>query len=141
MIFFGRYTNDVERICFMFEWLLNGYQALLHDIAEFTVYTLELIGIIIIIIGSFRAILQVVSSLRKKNAPNVVISLGRALAIALEFKMGAEIVNTVIVRDLKELCILGVVIALRAILAVLIHWEIKKERVGSQENNKPTQSD
>ena len=125
----------------MFEWLLNGYQALLHDIAEFTVYTLELIGIIIIIIGSFRAILQVVSSLRKKNAPNVVISLGRALAIALEFKMGAEIVNTVIVRDLKELCILGVVIALRAILAVLIHWEIKKERVGSQENNKPTQSD
>ena len=107
---------------------LNGYEILLHNVAELTVHTLELIGILLIIIGSFRAIAHVLSSIRKKSANNVVITLGRALAVALEFKMGAEIVNTVIVRDLKELCILGVVIALRAVLALLIHWEIKNER-------------
>ena len=107
---------------------LNGYEILLHNVAELTVHTLELIGILIIIIGSFRAIAHVLSSIRKKSANNVVITLGRALAVALEFKMGAEIVNTVIVRDLKELCILGVVIALRAVLALLIHWEIKNEK-------------
>jgi uncharacterized membrane protein len=37
-------------------------------------------------------------------------------------------VNTVIIRDLKELLVLGIVIALRAILALLIHWEIKNEK-------------
>ena len=42
--------------------------------------------------------------------------------------MGAEIVNTVIVRDIKELLILGLVILIRAVLAILIHWEIKNER-------------
>ena len=110
------------------EQLLNGYEHILHNVAEFTVHTLELIGILIIIVGSVRAIVQVLSSIKKKSSNNVVITLGRALAVALEFKMGAEIVNTVIVRDLKELCILGVVIALRAVLALLIHWEIKNEK-------------
>ena len=57
-----------------------------------------------------------------------MVDLGRALALALEFKMGAEIVNTVIVRNLEELGILAIVIALRAILALLIHWEIKNEK-------------
>ena len=42
--------------------------------------------------------------------------------------MGAEIVNTVIVRNLAELGTLAIVIALRAILSLLIHWEIKNER-------------
>ena len=41
--------------------------------------------------------------------------------------MGAEIIKTVIARDLQELAILGVIIGLRAILALLIHWEIKTE--------------
>ena len=56
-----------------------------------------------------------------------MVELGRTLALALEFKMGAEIVNTVIIRDLKELGILAIIIALRAFLALLIHWEIKSE--------------
>ena len=41
--------------------------------------------------------------------------------------MGAEIIKTVIARNLQELAILGVIIGLRAILALLIHWEIKTE--------------
>ena len=120
---------------YMMDRFLNGYEMILHDLAEFTVHTLELIGILIIIIGSVRAIVQVLSSIKKKSANNVVITLGRALAVALEFKMGAEIVNTVIVRELRELCILGVVIALRAVLAVLIHWEIKNEKHGDATQN------
>lgn len=111
-----------------FEKLMNGYEGVLEYVAEFTVHTLELIGIVIIIIGSVRALWQAVSNYKKKVPTSVIIALGRSLALALEFKMGAEIVNTVIVRDLKELLVLGVVIALRAILALLIHWEIKNEK-------------
>ena len=49
--------------------------------------------------------------------------------------MGAEIVNTVIVRELNELGILAIVIALRAILSILIHWEIKNEKKSVLETN------
>lgn len=111
-----------------FEKLMDGYGHLLHYVAEITVHTLELVGIIIIVVGSIRALVHAISNYRHKVSTSVIIELGRSLALALEFKMGAEIVNTVIIRDLKELLVLGIVIALRAILALLIHWEIKNEK-------------
>lgn len=64
-----------------------------------------------------------------------MIGLGKTLALALEFKMGAEIVKTVIVRDLTELGILAIVITLRAILYLLIHWEIKNEKMSEREEH------
>lgn len=107
---------------------VDGYEKLLHTVAVFTIYSLELIGIFIIIIGTFKALTLVFSKLAKKQPVNIVINLGKSLALALEFKMGAEIINTVVVRDLKELGILAVVILIRALLSLLIHWEIKNER-------------
>ena len=121
-----------------FEHLLNGYEEVLHFIAEMTVYTLELIGIFIIIVGSFRVLMQAITSLKKKLPTNIIIALGRSLALALEFKMGAEIVKTVIIHDLKELLVLGIVIALRAVLALLIHWEIKNEKKEEEHNAEHT---
>jgi len=108
--------------------LMNGYESLLHHVAEFMVYTLELIGILIIAVGSIKALILLARRFRHPSPFNIVINLGRSLALALEFKMGAEIINTVIVRDLKELATLAVVILIRALLAVIIHWEIKMER-------------
>ena len=116
-----------------FDTIMDGYGAILHFLAELTVHSLELIGIFIIIVGSFRALVQLLIRIRTKQPINVMIELGRALALGLEFKVGAEIVNTVIVREIRELLILGMVIALRAVLAILIHWEIKNERKDEQE--------
>ena len=115
---------------------VDVYSAILHFIAEITVHTLELVGISIIIVGSIRAIMHTLRRLKNKQPINVMIELGRTLALALEFKMGAEIVNTVIIRDLKELGVLAIVIALRAVLAVLIHWEIKNERKDEEMKHK-----
>ena len=111
-----------------FEGIMGGYENLLRFVAEITVCTLELVGILIIIGGSFKAIVQLFSGLNHRKKTNIIIDLGRTLALALEFKMGAEIINTVIVRDIAELGTLAVVIALRAILSLLIHWEITNER-------------
>lgn len=118
----------------IFESIMNGYDAVLRFVAEFTVHTLELVGICIIIFGSVKAIVQAVTHLRKKDSTSVIIVLGRSLALALEFKMGAEIVNTVIIHDLRELAVLAIVIALRAVLALLIHWEIKTEKDEESKN-------
>ena len=119
--------------------VMAGYREMVHVVGEITVDTLELIGIFIIVVGSFRALAQLLIRLRTKQPINVMIELGRALALGLEFKMGAEIVNTVIVREIRELLILGLVILLRAVLAILIHWEIKNERAHDKEKEqKPT---
>ena len=121
---------------------MGGYEQVLHFIAEITVHTLELIGIFIIIIGSAKAIFQLFSKLKRAHKTNIIIDLGKTLALALEFKMGAEIVNTVIVRDLAELGTLAIVIALRTILSLLIHWEIKNEKRSElNENEKNTNSE
>ncbi len=125
---FIKSASEKNRRKNMFENFLHGYETVLHYIAELTVNTLELVGVLIIIIGSFRAIIKYATTLRSNTRSNIFIDLGRTLAFALEFKMGAEIVNTVIIRDLRELGILAIIIALRAILSVLIHWEIKSEK-------------
>ena len=119
-----------------FENFIGDYGNVVHHIAEFSVYTLELIGILIIILGTINAIAMFFDNIIKKHHSNIVISLGKSLALALEFKMGAEIINTVIVRDLNELGILAVVVAIRALLAILIHWEIKAENKDAKEKEK-----
>ena len=41
--------------------------------------------------------------------------------------MGAEILKTVLVRSMNEIFILGAIILLRALLSLMIHFEIKAE--------------
>ena len=105
-------------------------------LAEITASTLELVGILIIIVGSFRALLHLIKFLIKKQPLRVVVELGKALSLALEFKMGAEIIKTVIIHNLEELAILGVVIVIRALLAFIIHWEIRIEGKEHEIENK-----
>ncbi|MBR7185137.1 MAG: DUF1622 domain-containing protein [Clostridia bacterium] len=100
---------------------------MLYLVAEIAASTLELIGILIIIVGSVRALVRLIQCLLKKHPFHVVVDLGKALSLALEFKMGAEIIKTVIIHNLEELAILGVVIVIRALLAFIIHWEMRIE--------------
>jgi uncharacterized membrane protein len=116
------------------------FKNILNPVAEVSAGFLELIGIIIIIVGSVRALIKLVECVIKKRAFHVVIDLGKALSLALEFKMGAEIIKTVIIHNLEELAILGVVIVIRALLAFIIHWEIRlEEKNESKPLNKENQ--
>ena len=107
--------------------IITHYKDILYFLAEIASSTLELIGVLIIVFGSFRALVKFFKYIIKKRPYHVVIDLGKALSLALEFKMGAEIIKTVIIHNLEELAILGVVIVIRALLAFIIHWEIKAE--------------
>ena len=111
----------------MLEEFLAQFKGFLYPVAEISAHFLELIGIIIIITGSCRALVRLAKCMLKKKPFHVVVDLGKALSLALEFKMGAEIIKTVIIHDLQELAILGVVVVLRALLSVIIHWEMRFE--------------
>ncbi|MBR2413852.1 MAG: DUF1622 domain-containing protein [Clostridia bacterium] len=127
----------------MFENLVANFKEFLVPFAEITSGLLELIGILIIFVGSFRALVRLLQCMKNKQPLHIVVDLGRALSLALEFKMGAEIIKTVIIHNLEELAILGVVIIIRALLAVLIHWEMRveeKNRQAELEKGSPTDS-
>ena len=48
------------------------------------------------------------------------------VAVSALRAMAAEILKTVLVRDLNELIVLGAVVLLRALLSLLIHFEMKE---------------
>ena len=96
-------------------------------IASITIHILELMGIVIIIIGAIKAFYTFILNMITKGNIPVKVVLSKALTLALEFKLGAEILKTVIVRSLDEMYILAAIILLRAILAFVIHWELKSE--------------
>ena len=99
----------------------------ISTIVPIGIHTLELMGIIIIFVGAIKAFYKYALSLISKTSYPIKVEFAKALTLALEFKMGAEILKTVIVRSLDEMYILAAIILLRAILAFVIHWEIKAE--------------
>ena len=46
--------------------------------------------------------------------------------------MGSEILKTVMIKDIDEIMILGAIIVLRALLSILIHYEVKNEKAHNQ---------
>ena len=62
------------------------------------------------------------------------------MAMGLEFKMGSEILRTVVVREWKEIGLVAGIIALRAALTFLIHWEIKQEELRKRQNKRGVSS-
>ena len=99
----------------MLEWILQ-------NIASFAILLFEFIGVGIIIWSGLKGIIKWL-----RHSGDTRIYLAKGLAMGMEFKMGSEILRTVIVREWKEIGIVAGIIALRAALTFLIHWEIKEE--------------
>ncbi|VYU12697.1 DUF1622 domain-containing protein [Clostridium tertium] len=99
-------------------------------ITPLAIHILESMGIIIIIIGAIKAFYKFILSMITKNDYKIKIEFAQSLTLALEFKLGAEILKTVIVRSLDEMYILAAIIILRAVLSFVIHWEMKADTHG-----------
>ncbi|WP_111930557.1 DUF1622 domain-containing protein [Clostridium tertium] len=95
---------------------------------------LELMGILVICIGSIKAFYHYSYSLITKKYYPLKWEYANSLATALEFKLAAEILKTVIIRNMNELIIIGSITLLRGFLTLIIHWEMKSEN--SSKNKK-----
>ncbi len=103
--------------------LLHLLEASFSLLIEYTILLIEFIGFTVLIFSVFRGVTDLI---RHKNAMR--LNLVEGIALALEFKIGGELLHTVIVREWDEVLFLGAIIVLRAGLAFLIQWEIKLER-------------
>ncbi|WP_297997186.1 DUF1622 domain-containing protein [uncultured Oscillibacter sp.] len=102
--------------------LLHQIEAIFQLIVQYGVLLLECAGVAVLLITAVKSIIGYA-----KRKPHIRLSLAQGISLALEFKLGGEVLRTVLVRELSELMVLGLVILLRGALTFIIHWEIKNE--------------
>lgn len=102
--------------------MLAIFHEFLETLASYAMYSFEFIGILVLIIAGIKGVKDYIT----KN-PKVRLILAEGMALSLEFKLGSEIIRTVIVREMSELYFIAGLIILRASLTFLIHWEIDHE--------------
>ncbi len=113
---------------------MDALQQILNVIVEFAILLFEYIGVGVILVAGIRGVMNYVT-----RNPRTRLVLAKGLAMGLEFKLGSEILRTVVVREMQELVFVAGIIALRAVLTLLIHWEIKNEVL--QEKNEKSESE
>lgn len=108
--------------------ILEVLEGLLRHVVDIAIVGFEFVGVFVIILAGLKGIRDYV----KKN-PQIRLNLAIGMALGLEFKLGSEILRTVIVRELFEIATVAAIIVLRAALTFLIHWEIKEEKADEEE--------
>ncbi len=88
---------------------------------------LEIMGIIIVFWSSIKGFWEYIQNTFMHKEHDLQYNLATGLATGLEFKVAAEILKTVLIRELSELLILGAVILLRALIKLFIHFELEKK--------------
>lgn len=104
---------------------------LLSQIVSWSILLFEFIGVGILIwtcLKGFRCYI--------KGNPETKLILAKGMATGLEFKLGSEILRTVVVREWFELVFVAGIIAIRAFLAILIRWEINQEEKKEKKEDK-----
>ena len=95
---------------------------LLNNLTELAILLFEFIGVGILIVSGVMGLWHCLH-----HNPRTRLILAKGMSLGLEFKLGSEILRTVVVREFTELLIVAGIILLRAALTFLIHWEIKNE--------------
>lgn len=98
-------------------------EKILTMMVQFGIVILEFIGVCILLISALKSLWSLI-----KRDEHMPLMLAQGIALSLEFKLGGEVLRTVIVREWSEIIILGAVIVLRGLLTFLIHWEIKMKK-------------
>ncbi|MBS3886344.1 MAG: DUF1622 domain-containing protein [Dethiobacter sp.] len=105
---------------------LHAFERLMAELILLAAHLLEVFGTIIIFYAGVNTFLRFLRG--KTENREVRLSFARFLLFGLEFKLASEILRTVIVRTLNEVFILAAIITLRAVLNIIIHWEIRQEK-------------
>ena len=102
--------------------LLHWAETVLKYLVQFGIILLEGTGAVVLLISAVKSVVRLC-----RKQPHARLSIAQGIALALCFKLGGEVLRTVIVREWSELLVLGAIIFLHAAMSVLIHWEIKME--------------
>src|SRR5918912_438609 len=106
-------------------------EATLRDIVDSLVRLVEAAGAAVIFIGALIGVVKFVAALPKRNPDEFVpvrLTLGRYLALGLEFQLASDVLRTAIAPSFQELGKLAAVAAIRTALNFFLAREIHEER-------------
>lgn len=112
---------------------MGAAEHVLEQVVSWTILLFEYVGVIVIAVAGVRGVWYCMH-----RSPLTRLTLAKGFALGLEFKLGSEILRTVVVREFKEIGLVGAIILLRAALTVLIHWEIKNEEHAARQGQDET---
>lgn len=110
---------------------MGTLESILSVVVSLAVLLFEYIGVGVIVFTGLQGFWNYI-----RRKPETRLILAKGLAMGLEFKLGSEILRTVVVRQFSEIFLVAGIIALRAILTFLIHWEIKNEEYTLKDQEK-----
>ena len=103
----------------------------LRDVVDSLVRLVEAAGAAVIFIGALIGVVKFVAALPRRNPEEFVpvrLSLGRYLALGLEFQLASDVLRTAIAPSFQELGKLAAVAAIRTALNFFLAREIHEER-------------
>ena len=113
----------------------------LHNIVQtflpYAISVFEIIGILVVCFAGIKGFWQYCQNTLMRKKVDFQVDFAMGLAVGLEFKMAAEILKTVLLQSLDEIYMLGAVILLRALLSLLIHFELSSHK---KNENKPEET-
>lgn len=96
--------------------------SILSTVVDWAILLFESMGVVVIVVSGIQGIIGYVT-----RNPLTRLNLAKGMAMGLEFKLGSEILRTVVVLEFSEIFTVAGIILLRAALTFLIHWEIRNE--------------
>ncbi len=108
-----------------------GYQALLRAFLEIIVFMANAAGGLVVGVAIVRGlVLYLVDLVRERGGEvpeeAIRLSLGRSLALALEFQVGADILGTALDPTLNDILVLAAVVVLRTVLNFFLGRELRE---------------
>jgi len=97
-------------------------------LVRFCILLIEMAGISVIVFSMVRGFIGFI-----KNDDHTRIQLAQGIMLGIEFKIGSEVLRSVIVTTWEELGTLAAIILLRSLLTLLLHWEIGVEEKREKE--------
>ena len=104
------------------EMVIDFLHRIVQYSAEIGVALLELTSIFILVHHCVKGLCRYF-----KKDEHTRLKLAYGIALSLEFKLGGEVLRTLIVRDWAEMLLLGAVVVLCAAVTLMLHFEIKVE--------------
>ena len=101
---------------------MEHIETIFQTIVRLAIHLIEIVGMLIIVISMARGFIDF---LKKRDCTR--IELAQGIMLGLEFKVGSEVLRSVIVSGWNELGTLAAIILLRSLLTFLLHWEIDVE--------------
>ena len=99
-----------------------------ETLVRILILLIEFAGIIVIVISMIRGFIGFMQKSDKTR-----IELAQGIMLGLEFKIGSEVLRSVVVTNWEELGRLAAIIVLRSLLTLLLHWEIGEEEKREKE--------